>query len=377
MINTGKTAVMYGAGNIGRGFIGQIFSDSGFEVVFIDINSGVINALNYKKSYTQVIVDFDETNYREITPVRAVDGNNRPAAAKEIANCYVMAVSVGAAVLPFVAPVIADGLALRKHPLNILVCENLIHAPEILRGYVSEHLPDLSVLKQVGFVGTTIGRMVPVMPQQQKEADPTCIAVEKFCSLPVDADVIIPPMPELKHTVHCSPFAFEEGKKLYVHNMGHALAAYFGAIKGYLYIWQAIEDDFIKNNVRQAMLTSSIALSKKYNECIIGLTAYTDDLISRFGNKSLGDTIARVGGDPMRKLAPGDRLTGAVDLCKEQGVDYKSILAGISAAIRYNTLGDPSADRLQKRLKECGIKAFLTDYCGLSVDDADKCCEFI
>jgi len=372
MIGNKKTAVMYGAGNIGRGFIGQIFHDSGFEVVFIDINPVIVDALNDKRSYTQEIIEDDATSSREIIPVRAVDGYDHEAVAKDIANCDIMAVSVGAAALSYIAPVIAAGLVLRERSLNILVCENLAHAPDILKKHVAGHLSDLSLFNKVGFVGTTIGRMVPFVPQQQKEADPLKIVVEKFCILPIDGDAIVSPMPELQHTVHCRPFALEEEKKLFIHNMGHALAAYFGALKSYTYIWQAIEDNEINGYVRTAMTATAKALSIKYNKNIKEVTGYMDDLLQRFGNKGLGDTITRVGGDPMRKLAPGDRLIGAVDLCKEQGIDYESILTGIAAALRYSAPDDPSANQLQNRLTGSGVRTFLTTYCGLSISDITK-----
>jgi len=341
MNESSKTAVMYGAGNIGRGFIGQLFHDSGYEVVFIDVNQEVVSALNERRAYTQLIVDGDAVERREITAVRAVDGRDEEAVARETAACVVMAVSVGAAILPRVAPLLAAGLAIRETPLNILVCENLAHGPDILRSYVSEHLSDLSKLDNVGFVGATIGRMVPVMPPEQRAGDPTRIAVERFCALPLDADAVVQPVPEIEHAVWCSPFAFQEGKKLYIHNMGHALTAYFGFLRGYTYIWQAVGEPDIRGQARAAMLSSAEALARKYNEDRAALTAYVDDLLARFGNKGLGDTIARVGGDPMRKLAPGDRLMGAVALCKEQGTDYDPILTGVAAALRFNAPGDP------------------------------------
>ena len=361
-----KTAVMYGAGNIGRGFIGQVFHDSGYEVVFIDVNQDLISAINEHNLYTQLIVDGDDVTQRGITGVRAVDGSDPEAVAREIAGCDIMAVSVGAAVLPRIASVIADGVRRRTQPLNILVCENLAHAPDVLRRYVSEYLSDTSVLSRVGFIGTTIGRMVPVVSQQQRDENPAIIAVEPFCTLPVDADAFVEPVPVLQHTVFCSPFAFEEGKKLYIHNMGHALAAYFGFLEGYTYIWQVMDDKRIREHVQDAMNATSEALARKYNEDRVALTVYVNDLLARFGNKGLGDTVARVGADPMRKLAPGDRLMGAIDLCVEQNVDHSTITSGIAAALKFDVPGDPSVCQMKEQLKSKGVEAFLRDYCGLS-----------
>jgi len=373
MMEARGTAVMYGAGNIGRGFIGQVFHDSGFEVVFIDVDPDVIGALNKRKSYTQLIIDGDITERREITNVRAVDGHDREAVVREIAGCEVMAVSVGAAVLPFIAANIAGGLMARGNPLNILVCENLIHAPDFLCDHVSKNISDGSVLSRTGFIGASIGRMVPVMPKERRAKDPSVIAVERFCTLPHDRDAIIDPMPDLKHVLLCSPFAFEEGKKLYIHNMGHALAAYFGYISGYTYIWQAVADAGIGSQVRGAMNAAADALARKYNEDRAGLEFYVDDLLKRFGNKGLGDTVARVGGDPMRKLAPGDRLAGAIDLCKGQGIGHTPILSGVAAALRFDIPGDTSSGLLQERLGENGIMDFLMNYCKLSEDDSIQC----
>jgi len=371
MNKSNKTAVMYGAGNIGRGFIGQVFHDSGFEVVFIDINQNIVSALNECKSYTQLIIDGDKSVKNEITGVRAIDGRNESAISQEIKECDIMAVSVGAAVLPHIAPILANGIALREQTLNILVCENMAHAPNELRSSVSGHLSDCSILNKVGFVGAAIGRMVPVMPDEQRLGDPTLIAVERFCQLPLDGDAILPPMPKLKHTTLCSPFTFEEGKKLYIHNMGHALTAYLGFLKGYTFIWQAMDDESVRSLAEKAMNATADALAGKYSENRAALTGYVNNLLSRFANKGLGDTVARVGGDPMRKLAPGDRLIGAIDLCKEQNIDYSPILSGINAALQFNAHGDSSASHLRKQLCNHGV-AFLREYCGLSEADAEK-----
>jgi mannitol-1-phosphate 5-dehydrogenase len=44
-------AVHFGAGNIGRGFIGQMLFASGYEICFIDVNQHVIDDINSLKQY--------------------------------------------------------------------------------------------------------------------------------------------------------------------------------------------------------------------------------------------------------------------------------------------------------------------------------------
>lgn len=53
--------VLFGAGKIGRSFIGQLFSASDYEVVFIDINPVVIDQLNQRRSY-QVVIKNNESD---------------------------------------------------------------------------------------------------------------------------------------------------------------------------------------------------------------------------------------------------------------------------------------------------------------------------
>ena len=77
-------AVMYGAGNIGRGFIGQLFSQSGYEVAFIDINPVIIERLNKDRAYPIRIVAHDSFKEIIVTNVRGVNGLNIQDVADEI-----------------------------------------------------------------------------------------------------------------------------------------------------------------------------------------------------------------------------------------------------------------------------------------------------
>ena len=47
-----KQAIIFGAGNIGRGFIGQFFSESGYEVTFVDVDRPLLDTLNMNAAAT-------------------------------------------------------------------------------------------------------------------------------------------------------------------------------------------------------------------------------------------------------------------------------------------------------------------------------------
>ncbi|MBP0990345.1 MAG: mannitol dehydrogenase [Oscillospiraceae bacterium] len=377
-----KKAVMYGAGNIGRGFIGQVLHDSGYEVVFIDVNMDIVNALNSKRQYTQLIVSENGTKEVIIDNVRAVDGRIAEAVVDEIATCEFMATSLGANVLRFVAGNIAEGIKKRAAagapPLNILICENLMDAAKYLRGLLEPHFSgsEIDLLNNTGLVETVIGRMVPALTPEMQAGDITKIAVEPFCELPVNKDGFKGEIPYVKYMIPFSPFAFYEERKLYIHNMGHAITAYFGYLKGYKYIYEAIADKDIFARAQRAMTATAAAIAKYYNQDVNALNDNVNDLLHRFANKALGDLVVRVGQDPMRKLMPLDRFIGAINRCKSVGAPYGDILNAVAAALKFDCETDKTAPVLQEKIKTTGAAAFLSEYCGLDKDDVKACVEF-
>ena len=133
-------AVMYGAGNIGRGFIGALLSQAGYHVSFIDVAEPVIRALQENGRYPVRYVSTGGHEDVWVENVTAVDGRNPDAVAQAIAECDIMATAVGARVLEIIVPHIVRGLRRRwesgRAPLNILICENLMDAADVLRGMI-------------------------------------------------------------------------------------------------------------------------------------------------------------------------------------------------------------------------------------------------
>ncbi len=335
---------MYGAGNIGRGFIGLLLSQSGYKVSFVDVNDTVIAAMNSENRYPVDILLEDGTKEEWVENIDCVDGKNPEAVADAIAGADVMATAVGVNILKFIAAPIAGGLKKRwangnMTPFNIIICENLIGADKVLRDLIAGNLSEEEVKhldSLVGFVEASIGRMVPVQTPEMQKGNALRVCVEAYDKLPLDKAAVKGEFPPIKNVIWYTPFEFYIERKLYIHNMGHAMTAYLGDLLGCEYIWQAIENPVVELMVIRAMTASAIALAKRHGDDAAPLFAHVQDLIRRFANRGLGDTVKRVGGDIRRKLSPGDRLVGALKMCKEQGVDSLYIEAAIAAALCFS-----------------------------------------
>ena len=343
-------AVMYGAGNIGRGFIGALRSQAGYHVSFIDVAEPVIRALQENGRYPVRYVSTGGHEDVWVENVTAVDGRNPDAVAQAIAECDIMATAVGARVLEIIVPHIVRGLRRRwesgRAPLNILICENLMDAADVLRGMIIRLLTEQEAAifsETVGLVETSIGRMVPVQTEAMKDGEPLRVCVERYGFLPVDRDAFRSPVPAIPNLYPASPFDFFVRRKLDLHNMAHAVCAYLGGYAGKAYIWEAIEDPDVFIIVQNAMLESAAALAKQYDVPLSGLLTHADDLLCRFRNRALMDTCARVGGDPVRKLGANDRLIGTMQM-----------IAGSGGIPVWTPIG--AAGALYRYLQESGVE---------------------
>ena len=371
-----KKAVVFGAGSIGRGFIGQILHDSGYQIVFIDVNDMLIQAINCHKAYLLTLTDGQTSKTMQIDHISAVHASETTKIVQILTDCDLTATAVGKNALHYIAPVLAAGLRNRHRnhpdsPLNILICENINHARahmfNLLEPFFANEDP--APLKSAGLVQTTIGRMVPVPKPVTENGEIPPIVAEPYCCLPIEQVAFRGSVPLLRYTDTFEPFAFHEERKLFIHNLGHAACAYFGALKNYKYIWQAIGDPEIAKRSADVMNTMALAIAEAYQTDETALLSFAEELIIRFSNQTLGDTVARVCKDPLRKLQKNDRFIGALERCKKQEQSHESILCCIAAALLYKSTDDPASMEMQEMIAMRGIDGFLSSYCELSADD--------
>lgn len=368
-----KKAIMYGAGNIGRGFIGQLFYESGYEVSFIDVNMTVIDKLNSDKQYPVYITNGNEYEEHVIKNVKGINGKDVDAIARAMADADIMATAVGVNILKFIAEPFSAGVRRRKEkgitiPLHVIICENMIEADKyfasLVKGYLNAD-EQKYFDEYIALVEPSIGRMVPATPKEISEKNILAVCVEPYCELPVDKNAFKGEIPEIKNMVPFSPFDFYIRRKLFMHNMSHALTAYFGNLKGYTFIWEAAKDAEIKLIALRALIESSKALNREYGVPMDELLDFSENLINRFENKLLGDPVERVGRDTQRKLSENDRLVGAAKLCVKHGILPWNICAGIAAGLRFAPEGDESSAAVVKDVKENGVLHALLTYCKL------------
>jgi len=374
-----KTGVQFGAGNIGRGFIGHLLWESGYTTVFVEVFQELVDSLRQRGSYPLRLLAKDgNASEFSIDRIRVLSTTQTEEIARAIAASSVAFTAVGVKNLSHVAPFLAEGIRLmakerRVDCFNVFLCENMMDAPQKLREAVLDMLErkEHSFLEEkVGFVGTVVARMVPVMGERFGIEDPLCVVAESYHRLPCDAEAIRGPVPHIAGLLPVKNFPAEVDKKLFIHNLGHAVLAYLGYLKGHEFIHQAAGDEEIRKRLEGALEETQRAIVHKYPELSENdLAVFSNDLIERFANPAMMDTVRRVGRDPLRKLSPQDRLVGAVRLCLSQDVFPSNILFSVGAALLYDWAEDPEAARLQKMLQDSGPEGVLESVCGLKEED--------
>ena len=367
-----KTAVQFGAGNIGRGFMGQLFYEAGYRTVFIEAYQDLVDKLNEAGQYPLRLLDAYSKQEIDmtITDISAVTVDDIEGVAESIAGADVISTAVGVKNLRSIAPALAEGIRRRSGPIDIYLCENILDAPRQLKEAVYENLTDEEQARTeelVGFVGTTVARMVPVVDPELKKNNPLLVIADSYHHLPFDGNANKAEPPEIEGLEPVSNFKAEVERKLFVYNLGHAGLAYLGNLKQYTYVHETIADEEFYALFSGALDESSKALLKLYPGDLdyAHHQSLRKDIDIRYGNPLIKDTITRVGRDPVRKLGPNDRLVGSLNLCLDEGVYPKRIAAICAAALCYNNPEDEEAGKLQAMIAERGIENVMKEITGI------------
>ncbi|WP_151733594.1 mannitol-1-phosphate 5-dehydrogenase [Paenibacillus tengchongensis] len=366
-----KKAVHFGAGNIGRGFIGLLLSHSGYQVVFADVNEKVVGELRERGEYPVTLA----SEGAETVIVGNVTALSSAAQAEELVDAIAAAdlvtTAVGVTVLKFIAGAVAEGikkrLASSEAPLHVIACENAIGGSAQLKELVYAQLDEATREKAdriVAFPNAAVDRIVPL----QQHEDPLKVVVEPFYEWVVDASQMLPgyePVEGVHYVENLEPYI---ERKLFTVNTGHCSAAYLGYLEGYETIQQAMADESVTAKVREVLEETGAMLVKKHGFDAGEHGKYIDKILERFRNPALTDEVSRVGRSPIRKLSPNDRLVSPALQAWKLGLSYDALARSMAAALLFKAEGDPEVDELQAALNITGVSGTLAKYTGLGAE---------
>jgi mannitol-1-phosphate 5-dehydrogenase len=360
-------AVHFGAGNIGRGFIGKQLVESGYEVIFVDVNKELVAEINTKHQYTVLLAtDLQESSI--IEGVKALDGNHLDEVAKAIAGADLVTTAVGPNILKHIAPAIAQGISLRlikdPQPLQVIACENMIGGSTQLKEFVLAHLSDQEregTANLIGFPDSAVDRIVPL----QSHEDKLTVMVEPFFEWIVDESQVIGPKPSIAGLIYVPHLLPYIERKLFTVNTGHCYAAYLGYSYGFEAIDQAMRNEAIYNEVKGVLEETGQLLITKHGFDPDEHEKYIRKIMYRFSNSHLPDEVTRVGRSPIRKLSFNDRLTSPALQAYDLGLGYTHLTKAIAAAFRFDYALDQEAVEIQANIKAKGIQSAVEHFTGI------------
>ncbi len=341
-----KKALIFGAGAIGRGFLGPLLSKLNFDLNFVDRNLSVIQRMKSTKSYKAAITN---NNKYDIVKV-------------PIKNAYTLEDTIDIKTYDIVFCCVGSKrcyeIAKRfQNAKTVISCENDISTVNGLK--------QLSKNNNI-FFGIPDVITSNTASKQLLEKDELTTITEKGILIVEKGNFSLP-----KPILQANAEQLERHWicKFFIHNAPHAVLSYLGALKKYTYIHEAMSDKNIEKIVLGSIneITNGI-IKAKYVPKIFA-RKYRDKEVARFKNKLLFDPITRVARDPLRKLSRDDRMILALRIAQFNKKPPKFTATGVKAALNYYNKNDPESTYLQYIRKSLSEAEILEKFSGIYESD--------
>jgi mannitol-1-phosphate 5-dehydrogenase len=356
------TAVHFGAGNIGRGFIGLALHSAGHRVIFVDVDDSLILSIVATDSYRVIETGSNGTVHTVNNFTGLNSATNADQVVQSIAQADIVTTAVGPRILEFVAPLIAKGLAARTlvRPLAVMACENAIGATDTLKSFVAAVATDVE-LSRAQFANTAVDRIVPV----QDSTGGLDVTVEAFSEWVIDRtpfDGAEPIIPGAHFVDDLAPYI---ERKLLTVNTGHASIAYLGLRAGARHIAEALSMTSVAVLVDAVLDETTRMLVARHGLDETDQRAYVEQTLDRFRIPDLDDELIRVGRQPLRKLSRHERLIEPAAVLAESGVTPVALLRVIEAAVMFDVPSDDESVELQRMRATLSAEEIATTVCGI------------
>jgi len=350
--------VIFGAGKIARGFIGQLLFLSGHEFVFVEKFQPLVDMLNQRGGYHVRVLGAPEKD-SFVTPVKAVSLDDQAAINAAVAEADAVFTAVGGKNLDAIAAPLAE--ALNDKCINVVTCENWKKPAAQLQKAVQA----ISPACRAGFAESVVMRSAIEPSAEALAEDPLTVNVQNYWHLPIDAASLAAPLPEVKGMEPIDSFSGFLERKFYTYNAANGTTSYVGSLLGFTHVAEAAKDERVHALLNEVYAETGRALSIRHNIDFEEQMAFAGTSYAKLSDEVIVDTLERNARDPLRKLGPDDRLVGSARLAESYGIIPHGLCTAIAAALHYQSPQDPSALELNAMMHEHGSEWVLENICKL------------
>lgn len=385
-MNNEKRLVQIGAGKIGRGYIADLFNEAGYRLTFLDYSPELIKSMNAQGYYTIFKHHADGTYtkvvIRDYQAYCTQTQNDQCVSA--IAQASYVSINIFPGAVDSISKMLAEAIELRlrngnEAPLDCLIGVNFLFASKLFREAIEKYLTTEAgqsfLAEKVALIECLVHRngafpteeMLVEDPLACNSGDTPYMTVDNIFKNGLPAGVNLHPQENVPAwMIH----------KIWVANMSHSLSGYFGKKAGYTYIGECHDDPYIMRCVILAKREAVFAMHEAYGMSYEEMEAHDpvekqkEHYLDHVANSVDKDTIDRVCGDLIRKLAKGDRLIGPALACMQHGRIPYFLARGAAMALYFNNPEDKTSVEVQQCIRENGVEQAIAKYCGLREDDA-------
>ena len=369
-----KKAILFGAGKIARGFLGQLLYLSNFEITFVDVYEPIVSVLNEKKTY-HVHVLGDKSLDSDVTHIKAYLFDEKESIYHTFYESDIAFVSVGGNHLTDVAKSLADifnRFGIQKKIKNIIVCENWRDAANTFKTAMLKFLNEENKELFEKFIGVSEAVLMRTATQPDEELAklyPQDVWVQNFWYLPIDGSRIRGEIPKIQCVELLDEFGNFLTQKMYTNNTSNAVIAYSGYLLGYEILAEAANSLEISALLDEAY--------KEINQILVAELGVDEKQQIEFAQKArakycdwtIVDKVIRHGKDPIRKLGPQDRLIAPCRMALKHGIYPKTLINTIAKALYFDEPSDVEAVKLKMLRQQKGIEYVLQTVCGLDKNE--------
>jgi hypothetical protein len=379
----GNVAII-GSGRSGRGLLGELCFLEGYRIAFADVDRALVSKMRERGKYTSFRQNdagdgFQETVISGYDVYHTID--DRQEYLQALTNADIIFTATFDDAFDAIATDFHEALKIRMQKGIHRQFAFILGANYIgLYDYFASSFDKLLSKDEKAFfnqyavmVESIIYRVSSFPSPEQKAKDELGVQSDNFNVLQVNTGQIAGAT-EIKIPDF---FVHEDDTLRFMHckiwdiNTSHCSLAYLGQFYGKECICDAANDDHISRCAFYASQEAYRGLSKRYH-----LPPKTDKEIAEvweyYRDRTIKDTVIRVGNDPIRKLRRNDRFIGAALNALNYGILPVYICQNAAYGFFFHNEGDARTDKLKEILNENGIAGAIEKVCQLDLTKPDE-----